>query len=359
MLKRIKTALDPRGDTIVEVMVVLAVLGLSIGISYATAGRSLLNSRQAQENSYATELAQGQVEGLQSLGCVSGDPACDPTDSANTSYQLFHQPGPFCLDDSYNIVPWTDPTTPAPACLIDNLYQIGITYTNSATQPSTFEVLVQWPDVQEGTDTVRQDYTIPDSSTPAGGGGGGGGASNVVTITSPGNQTNLITDTISLQINATDSAVGQTLTYSATGLPAGLSINPATGLITGTPTTTGTKHVRVTATDTTGATDFATFNWLIKPLFTLSVYASHKSCSGSSASADYSISGGPNENVQIYLAFVDGPYNQWYYYGTRNLTLDAAGHASGHISGSHSYNWVTLVVVDRANGSISSTTSIC
>jgi hypothetical protein len=57
----------------------------------------------------------------------------------------------------------------------------------------------------------------------------------------------------SLQITATDSASGQTLTYAAAGLPADLSINSGTGLISGTPTTAGTSTVTVTAGDTTGA----------------------------------------------------------------------------------------------------------
>jgi hypothetical protein len=67
---------------------------------------------------------------------------------------------------------------------------------------------------------------------------------------------------VSLQIHATDSASGQTLTYSASGLPAGLSIS-SSGLITGTPTTAATSSVTVTATDTTGAKGTASFTWTI------------------------------------------------------------------------------------------------
>ena len=69
----------------------------------------------------------------------------------------------------------------------------------------------------------------------------------------------------SLQISASDSASGQTLTYSATGLPAGLSINASSGLISGTPTATGTSTVTVTAKDTTGASGSATFSWTVNP----------------------------------------------------------------------------------------------
>ncbi len=90
-----------------------------------------------------------------------------------------------------------------------------------------------------------------------------GSTANTVTVTNPGNQTGTVGTAASLQISATDSASGQTLTYSATGLPAGLSINSSTGLITGTPTTATTYSVTVTATDTTGAHGSATFTWVI------------------------------------------------------------------------------------------------
>jgi hypothetical protein len=89
------------------------------------------------------------------------------------------------------------------------------------------------------------------------------GTTNTVTVTNPGNQTGTVGTAVSLQITATDSASGQTLTYSATGLPAGLSINSSTGLISGTPTTAGSSSVTVTAKDTTGATGSASFTWTI------------------------------------------------------------------------------------------------
>ncbi|MEO7069405.1 MAG: Ig domain-containing protein [Nostocoides sp.] len=92
---------------------------------------------------------------------------------------------------------------------------------------------------------------------------GGGTGSNTVSVTNPGSQTGTVGTARSLQISASDSASGQTLTYSATGLPAGLSINAASGLISGTPTTATTYSTTVTAKDPTNATGSASFTWTI------------------------------------------------------------------------------------------------
>ncbi len=91
----------------------------------------------------------------------------------------------------------------------------------------------------------------------------GGGTSNTVSVTNPGSQSGTVGTATSLQIQASDSASGQTLTYSASGLPAGLSINASTGLVSGTPTTAATYTVNVTATDTTNASGSTTFTWAV------------------------------------------------------------------------------------------------
>jgi len=89
-----------------------------------------------------------------------------------------------------------------------------------------------------------------------------GGQNATVSVTNPGDQSANVDGSVSLQIaaNATDL---QTLTYSASGLPAGLSIAPSTGLITGSPTTVGISMATVTATDVSGPVGSTTFQWTV------------------------------------------------------------------------------------------------
>jgi hypothetical protein len=124
--------------------------------------------------------------------------------------------------------------------------------------------------VISGTASTAGSYTVTLTGTDSTGPSGSatftwtvGSSANTVTVTNPGSQSGKVGTAASLQIAATDSASGQTLTYTATGLPAGLSISSTTGLISGTPTTAGTSSVTVTATDTTGASGSATFTWTI------------------------------------------------------------------------------------------------
>lgn len=154
-----KITADQFGDTIVEVMIVLAVLGLAIGISYATANRSLLNARQAQESSQAAGLAQTQVENLRLLA-ANTDPA--------TSIFLPSTPSTFCVNNPLS-------ATPIEANLANCTYP-PVTYTiliyncnktpsvgpcATANGPDTFIVQATWPDVLgQGTDSVTLDYRL-------------------------------------------------------------------------------------------------------------------------------------------------------------------------------------------------------
>jgi len=121
----------------------------------------------------------------------------------------------------------------------------------TATASSTGTITIQFVTVKDNAQ-VNGIEIIPASGT-----------ANTVTVTGPGTQTSTVGTAASLQVHASDSASGQTLTYTATGLPAGLSINSGTGLISGTPTTAGASTVTVTATDTTGASGSATFTWTV------------------------------------------------------------------------------------------------
>ena len=86
---------------------------------------------------------------------------------------------------------------------------------------------------------------------------------NTVAVTNPGAQSSKVGQAVSLQISASDSTSGQSLTYSAAGLPPGLSIASASGLVSGTPTAAGSSTVMVTATDTTGAAGSTSFVWTV------------------------------------------------------------------------------------------------
>ena len=79
-------------------------------------------------------------------------------------------------------------------------------------------------------------------------------------VTNPGSQNGVVGTAASLQLSATGGTAPYT--WSASGLPAGLSIS-SSGLISGTPSTAGSYSVTATVTDAASKTGSATFSWTI------------------------------------------------------------------------------------------------
>ena len=126
---------------------------------------------------------------------------------------------------------------------------------------------------------------------------------NNVTVASPGPQRSAVGTTVGLQVKASDSASGQTLTYTAAGLPPALSINPSTGLISGTTSSTpGTFTVTVTAQDTTGASGSTVFGWVTIPEVTVASPGSQASATGTAVSLQIQASVSPGGAPLSYSA---------------------------------------------------------
>lgn len=132
-----------------------------------------------------------------------------------------------------------------------------------------------------------------------------------VTVANPGSQVSAVNVPATLAVYGT-APVGGSLTYSATGLPAGLSIHPGTGVISGTPTSTGTSsNARVTVTDGT-TTASATFSWTITPPNVSQQFASFTSGTGFQLNGSAAVSGGalvltPNATNRAGSAFLSSP----------------------------------------------------
>jgi hypothetical protein len=132
--------------------------------------------------------------------------------------------------------------------------------TGTPTTAGSYTPSVQVADTTGSQATATFSWAVPSSA----------GGSNTITVTSPGEQSNPVGTPLSLQIQASDTANGAALTYSATGLPDGLTINPATGVISGTPTGKqvnvnngpGVYFAVVQASDSSGTVGAVEFTWL-------------------------------------------------------------------------------------------------
>jgi beta-glucosidase len=168
----------------------------------------------------------------------------------------------------------TDPSASGqPPLQLEGFQRVSLAAGASATVtfPLTQQNLQYWNSSSSAWATSTGNYTVSvgDSSASLPLAGTLAVASSQlgapVTLASPGPQASLAGSAASsVTLSGKDATSGQTLTYSAAGLPAGLSISSA-GVISGTPTTNGTTTVTVTAKDGNGAYATQSFVWSVSP----------------------------------------------------------------------------------------------
>ena len=142
-------SLNSAGDTIVEVLIVLAVLGLAMSISYATANRGLQKSRTAQEHSQALGIINSQIELLrsafakQSGGAIETQaatgPFCLSVSGGNVVATAIPPTGPNAFNENINLDPLTAAEYQGP-CRQENLYHISIVGRGGGV----YDVRVRW-----------------------------------------------------------------------------------------------------------------------------------------------------------------------------------------------------------------------
>ena len=229
-------------------------------------------------SSVLTDNGPSATEGLEDYTLVITDSGSFTTDAAasnpngtNPSALIANQPisGSITGSDTF--------TFEAPSSAIPNSGGVPATADGSADPTSS------WPSLffAAGTALTSMNegpwgwsYYTPQtceswadtSANGAGAGSGDGGISGVgqcaVSVTNPGTQVTHVGSGASLQVLASTASSDKALTYSATGLPGGLTISSSTGVISGIPLTVeNTDIVKVTATDAYGASSHVFFAW--------------------------------------------------------------------------------------------------
>lgn len=109
-------------------------------------------------------------------------------------------------------------------------------------------------------------------------------------LTAPSTQTN--DQSVALSFTVTESGGATPLTWAASSLPTGLTIDSSSGTISGTPTATGTFAPTVNVTDSYGVQDSVTFSWVINALPAMTAPGTVSSPGGVAFTKTFAVSNG-------------------------------------------------------------------
>ena len=152
-----RVRLNQAGETIVEVMMSIAMLSIAIVGSIVVARQSLLIGQAANERTQAVKIAETQVERLKAASL-----------SSTVGTGVFGFTGSFCIREDLTLV--TAPTSNQADC--SNTYfpssSLSVTIDYDATGPTgspfdddLFVISVSWDNVRgEGRDSIVIDYRL-------------------------------------------------------------------------------------------------------------------------------------------------------------------------------------------------------
>jgi hypothetical protein len=210
-----------------------------------------------------------------STGVISGTPTAAGTSSASVTVKDSGNPqqtASATLSITIGTTPVISTQSPLPNGAVNLAYSTTVQATGG-TQPYTFSATglpaglsIAGSGVISGTPTAAGTTTASVTVTDANQQTGSASLSITIlpqlTITSA---SPLVNGAVNLAYNATVQASGgvASYTWSATGLPAGLSINASSGAISGTPTAAGTSTANVTVKDSGNPQQTASANLAI------------------------------------------------------------------------------------------------
>lgn len=137
---KFKRHLNNSGDTIVEVLIVLAILGIAIAISFATANGGVQQARNAEEHSEALGIISSQIEELRDALANQQPIPTTPFCMVNLQPKQPGDLGSPCVLQPLSAYPQTINIDP-PAITGSNFYDITVKWPGVGNLPTQQEEL--------------------------------------------------------------------------------------------------------------------------------------------------------------------------------------------------------------------------